>query len=111
MEDTYKVCNTILKQGFLLPLPQITQPVLWNYATDCLNITPEPDILILADECQDFHYKFESSDQSEDEEQMRTSHVVNPGSFANDHSFVVLYPLRGHDEKVEASKIDLSQKF
>ena len=50
-EETYKVCNTILKQGFLLPLPQITQPVLWNYATDCLNITPEPDILILADEC------------------------------------------------------------
>ena len=42
---------------------------------------------------------------------MRTSHVVNPGSFANDHSFVVLYPLRGQDEKVEASKIDLSQKF
>ena len=109
--DTYKVSNTILKQGFLLPLPQIVQPVLWNYAVDCLNLTPEPDILVLADECQDFHHKFETEDFSEDVPTSRSCHVLNPGNFANDHSFVVLYPLRPDEDKVESSKIDTSLKL
>ena len=40
--------------------------MLWNYAVDCLNLTPEPDFLVLADECHDFHYKFDVDDLADD---------------------------------------------
>jgi hypothetical protein len=51
VEDGYKVAKTILMQGMLMPLPQIVQPLIWSCALDCLNLTPEPDFLVLADEC------------------------------------------------------------
>jgi len=56
-EDTYKVAKTILRQGFLCPLPQIVQPVMWAWALDSLSITPEPDFLVLADECHDWYHQ------------------------------------------------------
>jgi len=30
---------------------------MWSYAMDCMNLTPEPDYLVLADECQDYYYQ------------------------------------------------------
>jgi hypothetical protein len=76
-DDSYKVAKTILRQGHLLPLPQIIQPVMWAYATDVLNLTPSPDFLILADECQDYYHAI-------DDDERRVCHVMNPGNFAND---------------------------
>jgi hypothetical protein len=32
VEDSYRLAKTILRQGSLLPLPQIVQPVMWAYA-------------------------------------------------------------------------------
>jgi hypothetical protein len=40
-----------------MPLPQVTQPVIWDYAVDAFNLTPHPDFLVLADECNDYHHK------------------------------------------------------
>lgn len=40
----------------MLPLPNLVQPLMWSHAMDTLNITPEPDYLVLADECKDFYY-------------------------------------------------------
>ena len=51
--DAYKVAKTVLRQGFLMPLPTIVQPVLWSYGVDTLNLSPEPDFLILADDSED----------------------------------------------------------
>lgn len=66
----------------------IAQPVMWSYALDVLNITPEPDILILADECKDYHHQFKSKDKK------GVTHVLNPGNFAQDQSFCMIYPLK-----------------
>lgn len=96
----------------MLPLPQIVQPVIWNYAVDCLNLTPEPDFLVLADECQDFHHKFDVDDFADDQPTSKACHVLNPGNFANDHSFAVLYPLRSNEDErnqVELSNIEPQQ--
>ena len=57
VDDNYRVAKTILRQSYLLPLPQIVQPTMWSYAMDCLNLTPEPDYLVLADECADYYYR------------------------------------------------------
>ena len=45
-----------------MPLAQIIQPVLWSFAVDCLNITPEPDFLVLADEYDDYHHEINIDD-------------------------------------------------
>lgn len=89
--DTYRVANSIIKQGFLLPLPQIVQPVAWQYAVDTLNLMPEPDFVILADECGDYYHQIPCA-LNDDVEDSRSVHVINPGSFSQDQSFVVIYP-------------------
>ena len=40
ISDTYRVAKTVLHQSFLLPLPQIVQPVMWAYALDTLSLMP-----------------------------------------------------------------------
>ena len=62
-DDTYRVARTVLHQSFLMPLPQIVQPVTWAYAMDTLALTPHPDFLVLADECSDYHYTFDLGDE------------------------------------------------
>ena len=34
---------------------------------DCLNLTPEPDFLVLADECQDYYYQMPLTEVNPDE--------------------------------------------
>lgn len=81
---------------------------MWAYAMDALSILPQPDFLVLADECADFHHSFDLTDEftsqgakaredmdMEDEngtKTRRTCEVVNPGNFSHDLSFVALYP-------------------
>ena len=36
---------------------------MWAYAMDTLALVPHPDYLILADECSDYHYNFDLSDE------------------------------------------------
>jgi len=56
-------------------------------------LTPEPDYLILADECNDYYYSIPLYEISPDEQtQQKTCHVLNPGNFSSDRSFVVVYP-------------------
>jgi hypothetical protein len=84
-DDTLKVARTILHQGQLMPLSSVVQPVMWTFAKDCLNLVPHPDYLILADDCADYHHKLPVEDGSH-------VHVMNPGNFAIDRSFLVFYP-------------------
>lgn len=102
--DSYKVAKTVLKQGFLLPLPQIVQPILWSYGVDTLSLSPEPDFLVLADDAEDSYSKVSLMELNDlgTKEQEKFVHVVNPGNFAADGSFAVVYPFAG---KVEPSKI------
>ena len=119
VSDTFRVAKTVMHQGLLLPLPQIVQPVMWAYAMDTLSILPHPDILVLADECADYHHSFDLSDEfsahageprgddemQEDESNVRrTCEVVNPGNFSHDLSFVALYP-NNKEEPVQLSKV------
>ena len=104
--DSYRIAKTIMHQGFLIPLPQIVQPVMWAYAMDTLSILPQPDFLILADECADYHHSFDLSDEfsnlgaearndvemAGDGRTKKTCEVVNPGNFSHDLSFLALYP-------------------
>lgn len=81
---------------------------MWAYAMDTLSLLPQPDFLILADECSDYHHSFdltdeftsqggqqvmrENTDMKDEEGQPRICDVVNPGNFSQDQSFLVLYP-------------------
>lgn len=74
---------------------------MWTYASDSLNLAPHPDYLILADDCQDYHHKIQV-EGVEFEEPQKHVHVINPGSFAREKAFVVIYPTT---EDVQPSKI------
>lgn len=76
---------------------------MWAHAKDCLNLVPHPDFLILADDCIDYYHQIPVETEYKDEPQ-QTVHVVNPGNFSYDRSFVLLYPER---EEVQPSKVDL----
>lgn len=77
---------------------------MWAYAMDTLSLTPQPDFLILADECSDYHHSFNLADEfssagkgdvemrDEDGGQARSCEVINPGNFSHDLSFLALYP-------------------
>ena len=58
------------------------QPVVWNYAVDTLNLTPEPDYIILADECKDYHHRIPCTLSGEEEEGCKHVNVLNPGNFS-----------------------------
>ena len=88
--------------------------MLWSYA-DSLHLHPHPDFLVLADEGKDYHYEVPvnghqtsyQADQklgNEDDHNIKTIHVVNPGNFGSDKSFVVIYP-DAKDNCVQPSKI------
>jgi hypothetical protein len=57
-------------------------------------LVPEPDFIILADECSDYHHKISVAlDEEDQQDGDKFVHVLNPGSFAQDNSFCVIYPL------------------
>jgi len=52
------------------------------YAVDTLNLVPEPDFVVLADDCPDYYHKIPVAlEEGEDD---KFVHVINPGSFAQD---------------------------
>ena len=91
---------------------------MWAFAMDTLALVPHPDYLILADECSDYHYNFDLSDEfsrnrgrapGEDVDMdgsatPRSCNVVNPGNFSHDLSFLVLYP-SSTSEPIQLSKV------
>jgi hypothetical protein len=60
---------------------------------DTLNLTPEPDFLVLADECKDYYYPVPLTEMNPDEEKQKVCHVLNPGNFSSDFSFTIVFPL------------------
>ncbi|CAK9863769.1 unnamed protein product [Sphagnum jensenii] len=70
---------TITHQSHLCPLPLTTQPIIWNY-DHALSLYPIPHTIILGDRAEQkvFHYMGVT--------------CFNPGSFANDGTFVAYRP-------------------
>eukprot|EP00347_Sterkiella_histriomuscorum_P020272 403338437 len=104
-DDSFKIAKTVLHQGTLIPVPSIVQPIMWSFS-DALQLVPHPDFLILCDEITDYHHQIEVPKSSktsqgyeiqyfEDEEGQNDKfvHVVNPGNFSINKSFVTIYPL------------------
>ena len=85
-----------------MPLAPIVQPVMWSFG-DAMHLYPHPDILVLADECEDYFYHipvnghettFHDAQKkmgTEDKAGVKHITVVNPGSFTSG-KFTVLYP-------------------
>ncbi|KAM3716558.1 putative DNA polymerase epsilon subunit [Dirofilaria immitis] len=73
-------CHTIASVGHLSPLPLHISPVLWQMDS-YLTLYPLPDLVIIADKFEHFHYQVENTI------------FINPGSFARtDLNFYVYYP-------------------
>ena len=86
-----------------MPLAPIIQPIMWSYG-DALHLTPHPDFLVLADECDDYTYTIPVNGHkttyhdvsklgNEDAQKVKTVTILNPGNFSKDGSFSVVYPL------------------
>jgi DNA polymerase epsilon subunit 2 len=71
--------KTLMDQSHLCPLPMTVQPVYWNY-DNALRLYPLPDLLILGDYYDQFHYRYQNCA------------VLNPGSFPTDFSFICYRP-------------------
>ncbi|VIO98980.1 pole2 protein, putative [Brugia malayi] len=73
-------CHTIASVGHLSPLPLHISPVIWQMDS-YLTLYPLPDLVVIADKFEHFHYQLENT------------LFVNPGSFARtDLNFYVYYP-------------------
>jgi hypothetical protein len=89
------------------------QPVLWSFG-DSLSLYPHPDILILADECDEYHFNVPVNGHKTTfhdvvklgnenlSKELEVVTVLNPGNFSKDRSFAVVYPLQ---REVQASSI------
>eukprot|EP00850_Spirogloea_muscicola_P003249 SM000013S26418 [mRNA] locus=s13:198863:202689:- [translate_table: standard] len=78
-EPFHHLVATVLQQGHLCPLPLSTQPVFWDFDY-ALRLYPAPHTLVLADRAG--------------QQQFTCDGIVtfNPGSFANDGTFVAYRP-------------------
>ncbi|KAK1263359.1 hypothetical protein QJS04_geneDACA017504 [Acorus gramineus] len=70
---------TITQQSHLCPLPLTVQPIIWNY-DHCLRLYPTPHTIVLGDKSEQKSFKFSGIT------------CFNPGSFANDSTFVAYRP-------------------
>eukprot|EP01018_Ginkgo_biloba_P028571 Gb_41127 [translate_table: standard] len=70
---------TVTHQSHLCPLPLTMQPAIWNY-DHCLRLYPTPHTIVLADKSEQTLFKYTGVT------------CFNPGSFANDGTFVAYRP-------------------
>ncbi|XP_022731107.1 DNA polymerase epsilon subunit B isoform X1 [Durio zibethinus] len=70
---------TITHQSHLCPLPLFVQPIIWNY-DHCLHLYPTPHTIILGDRSEQKAFKYTGIT------------CFNPGSFAEDSTFVAYRP-------------------
>lgn len=82
---------------------------MWSHS-DSLVLYPEPDFLILADDCEEYCYKMpldvalkNETEDKKDKEEARTVTVLNPGVFGQDLSFAVVYPERNEVEQSQSN--------
>lgn len=85
---TEQLVTSLLDQAHLCPLPMHARPVHWEL-DHSLRLFPLPHLLVLADRTEQFCYD-------------KACHVVNPGMFASDFSFVVYQP---SDRSVQYSRV------
>eukprot|EP00850_Spirogloea_muscicola_P010866 SM000065S20215 [mRNA] locus=s65:288301:292052:- [translate_table: standard] len=89
-EPFHHLVATVLQQGHLCPLPLSTQPVFWDF-DHALRLYPAPHTLVLADRAG--------------QQQFTCDGIVtfNPGSFANDGTFVAYRPATRQPELSQVS--------
>eukprot|EP00826_Nyctotherus_ovalis_P039955 TRINITY_DN3881_c0_g6_i3.p1 TRINITY_DN3881_c0_g6~~TRINITY_DN3881_c0_g6_i3.p1 ORF type:complete len:221 (-),score=25.92 TRINITY_DN3881_c0_g6_i3:91-753(-) len=88
-EDFQNIAFTVMAQRSLVPVDRSYIPVVWNYAHS-MGFYRAPKYIVLGDLCNSY------------EQEIEGTCVINPGNFAKDFSFSVLYPLLG---KIEPSKL------
>lgn len=71
--------DSVVDQAHLLPLPLTVAPVYWEL-DHTLRLTPLPHLMVLADRLEAYEYEYKGCV------------VINPGSFATNHSFAVYRP-------------------
>lgn len=86
---TNHLCKTILDQAHLCPLPLQICPLYWNYS-HALALYPSPHLVVLGDTAEGYKWKYEDS------------HVVCPGSFSTNDSWIVYRPC---DKFVDFSRL------
>eukprot|EP00249_Psilotum_nudum_P007247 c20426_g1_i1 orf=272-1837(+) len=79
-EDPFEhLVATVTHQSHLCPLPLTTQPIIWNY-DHTLRLYPTPHTIVLADCSEQKVFKYSGTT------------CFNPGSFANDGTFIAYRP-------------------
>ena len=89
-----KIVNTLLGQASLMPLSPVIQPIIWSNS-DALHLYPEPDFLILADDCEQNMISVplkQTEKEKRDNVPKKSIHVLNPGSFSHNFEFGVINP-------------------
>ncbi|MCO5615087.1 hypothetical protein L7F22_069375 [Adiantum nelumboides] len=76
---------TIAHQSHLCPLPLTKQPISWNH-DHALRLYPTPHTVVLADSSEQKVFKYSGLT------------CINPGSFANDGTFIAYRPSTGEAE-------------
>jgi hypothetical protein len=106
-----QLVKTLAEQAHLCPFPLPVKPVLWNY-DHVLRLYPLPHITLLADQTAAFTVPYGggaggppySADRPTSiESDPQPCIFANPGSFARDLSFALLYPLVGQFDVYSAS--------
>lgn len=79
-----------------------------------MHLYPHPDFLVIADECDDFCYQLPVNGHKstfhdtvkmgneDNHDELETVTIINPGNFAADRSFTVVYPQKN---EVQPSKV------
>lgn len=88
-----QLVQTVLDQAHLCPVPPTLQPVYWDY-DHAMRLYPLPDVLILADDCDEYHWTYEGCA------------VFNPGSFPRETGFSVYHPATQDTEVSRISDLD-----
>jgi len=87
-DNEFHLIQTILSQRHLFPCSLYFQPIVWEYDYT-LDLFQFPHFLIIADRYSgQFYYPFGSAEK-------KNIHIINPGSFLKNFSFVVIYPQKG----------------
>lgn len=79
IDVTEMLIHSLLDEAHLCPLPIESRPIYWELDYT-LRLTPLPHLLVLADKVDQYSYCY------------KDCHVVNPGSFSSDFSFIAYRP-------------------
>jgi DNA polymerase epsilon subunit 2 len=88
-----QLVRTVAEQAHLSPLPLPVKPIIWSL-DHALRLYPLPHVTVLADQTSSFSIPYAAHGEAQ---------FINPGSFARDLSFGILFPLVGQFDVYSAN--------